>query len=525
MPDPVLVVGAGPTGLTAALELSRFGIPVRIVDKLPEPATTSRALGVQARTLELMEVRGLADELVRRGHPVKGMSLHGGGKRIAGVDLSSIDSRYAFVLILPQSETEAVLREALESKGVTVERGVELVAIAQDAGSQEASPVSAVLRHADGRLEDARAPWLIGAEGAHSVVRRTLALPFEGKTREQHYALGDIRYDGPLDADHMHVFTSSNGLFAIFPFGGGRIRIVTSYPAREDTSGAPTLPELQAMYDDSTEMPGTLSELGWSSWFRINSRMVGRLRVGRLIVGGDAAHIHSPAGGQGMNTGIQDMLDLCWKMAFAMKHGAPDALVDLYETERLPIMRDVLSKTERLTDIVDVTNPVLRGVVDHLAPWIVGSAAVSHRAGARVSQISLGCRESPMSQDHDRAGGLKAGDRLPDRVVARVGADETPLFALLDPCRFVVLTHGLRDIEADAVAAALQPWSDVMSIAPIAAPADPAAAERFHEDFGAAGGIHVVRPDGYLGFVGAPRSAKALAAWCARWLGERPAAA
>ena len=195
------------------------------------------------------------------------MSLHGGGKRIAGVDLSAIDSRYAFVLILPQSETEAVLREALQGQGVTVERGVELLAIAQDAGSQAASPVTAVLRHADGRLEEAKAPWLIGAEGAHSVVRRTLDLPFEGKTREQHYALGDIRYDGPLDTDHMHVFTSPNGLFTLFPFGGDRVRIVTSYPAREDGSSGPTLADLQAMYTESTEMPGTLSDRGWSSWF------------------------------------------------------------------------------------------------------------------------------------------------------------------------------------------------------------------------------------------------------------------
>src|SRR4029077_6914873 len=207
MPDRVLIVGAGPTGLKAALELTRLGIPVRIIDKQAAPPTTSRAVGVQARTLELLELRGLADEMVRLGNPGLAASFYGGGKRVFRLDFTRIDSRYHYLLFISQAETERILRTAVEKQGVRIERGVELVGLAQDVLSPDPNPVRVVLRHPDGRLEQAQAPWLISAEGAHSTVRATLDLPFEGKTRDEQYALGDLHIDGELAETDLHTFS------------------------------------------------------------------------------------------------------------------------------------------------------------------------------------------------------------------------------------------------------------------------------------------------------------------------------
>src|SRR5271157_3230117 len=313
MLDRVLIVGAGPTGLTAALELSRLGISVRIIDKQAAPPTTSRAVGVQARTLELLELRGLADEMVRLGNPGLAASFYGRGKRVFRLDFTRIDSRYHYLLFISQAETERILRTAVEKQGVRIERGVELVGLAQDVLSHDPNPVRVVLRHADGRLEQAQAPWLISAEGAHSTVRASLDLPFEGKTRDEQYALGDLHIDGELAETDLHIFSSAHGFLGLFPMGNRRFRLMASTPLGKDT--APALAELQAIYDQRSQIPARFRDMSWSSWFRINSRMVARLKVGRLLLGGDAAHIHSPAGAQGMNAGIQDMINLAWKLA------------------------------------------------------------------------------------------------------------------------------------------------------------------------------------------------------------------
>src|SRR6201988_169970 len=350
MLDRVLIVGAGPTGLTAALELSRLGIAVRIIDKQAAPPTTSRAVGVQARTLELLELRGLGDEKVRLCNPGLAASFYGGGKRVFRLDFTRIDSRYHYLLFISQAETERILRTAVEKQGVRIERGVELVGLAQNVPSPDPNPVRVVLRHADDRLEQAQAPWLISAEGAHSTVRATLDLPFEGKTREEQYALGDLHIDGELAETDLHIFSSEHGFLGLFPMGKRRFRLLASNPlSRPSKDTAPALQELQAINDQRSPIPARFRDMSWSSWFRINSRMVARLKVGRLLLGGDAAHIHSPAGAQGMNTGIQDMINLTWKLAMITNGQAPPSILDTYEAERLLIMRGVSFRTDNLT--------------------------------------------------------------------------------------------------------------------------------------------------------------------------------
>ncbi|HTQ48289.1 MAG TPA: FAD-dependent monooxygenase [Polyangiaceae bacterium] len=531
MTDPVLVVGAGPTGMTAALELSRLGIRVRLVEKSPErrpdatpPAERSRAIGVQARTLELLDIRGLATELLRSGHPTAGLSLYGDGKRLVHLDFSGIDSRHHYLLFVSQMETERVLREALAARGVDIERGVELVGFAQDALAPDPSPVQAVLRHAGGRLERARAPWLIDAEGAHSVVRATLGLPFEGRTIRGAYALGDIRVDGDLAEDDFHLFSTEHGFMGLFPFGGRRFRIIAGVaPSMASDDTAPTLEDLQAIFDQRSPVPARLGDLRWSSWFRINSRMVRRLRVGRVLLGGDAAHIHSPAGGQGMNTGIQDMVNLAWKLALVMTEQAPEALLDTYEAERLPVVRSVLDKSAMITDLMSSRRPVVRRLLRRLAPRIGRSRMAQRIVPFRISQLAVGYRRSPMSMEQGRAGRLRAGDRVPDVPVhCRTGHGdewhERSLFEVLDPGRFTLLVVHAADADGVDWCGAVRPWP-VVRVVGIAPPSSSGDLARFTRTFGRTGCVVLVRPDGYVGFGGGKRATPAdLARYCQRWL-------
>jgi 2-polyprenyl-6-methoxyphenol hydroxylase-like FAD-dependent oxidoreductase len=527
MTDQVLIVGAGPTGLTAALELSRLGVSVRIIDRQPGPSTTSRAIGVQARTLELLQLRGLSEELVRLGNPGLAGSVYGGGKRVFRLDFTQVDSRYHYLLFVSQADTERVLREAIEKRGVVVEWSVELIGLSQDMLSHDASPVKVVLRHADGRLEQAQASYLISAEGAHSVVRATLDLQFEGKTLDEEYALGDLHIDGELAETDFHIFSSEQGFMGLFPMGDRRFRLIASNPiSKPNKKTVPALEELQAIYDQRSHIPARFRDMSWSSWFRINSRMVPRLKVGRLLLGGDSAHIHSPAGAQGMNTGIQDMINLSWKLALVLNGQAPASLLDTYEQDRLPVMRNVLTKTEGLTGVIGSENPILRDLFNHLGPWIGGAHWVQEISTARMSQIALGYRDSPLSANHAHGGGLHAGDRVPDMPVRSRNGDgdgwqDRTLFALLDPSRFVLLL--VRPPEASAALAklsdAVRPWGDLIRVVELACKPDEADRARFQAAFGRSGGVFLVRPDGYLGFAGGERAAvRHLDTYCRRWL-------
>jgi 2-polyprenyl-6-methoxyphenol hydroxylase-like FAD-dependent oxidoreductase len=515
MTEPILIVGAGPTGLTAALELSRLGVPVRIIDKQAAPATTSRAVGVHARTLELLELRGLADEMVRLGNPGQAASIYGGGKRVFRLNFTRIDSRYNYSLFISQAETERILRTAVRKQGVQIERGVELVGLAQDVLSRDPNPVRVVLRHADGRLEQARAPWLISAEGAHSTVRATLDLPFEGHTREEQYALGDLHVEGELAETDVHIFSSAHGFLGMFPMGNRRFRLIASNPPPGKDTG-PLLAELQAIYDQRSPIPVRFRDMSWSSWFRINSRMVARLKVGRLLLVGDAAHIHSPAGAQGMNTGIQDMVNLAWKLALVLKGQAPPALLETYEQERLPVMRNTLAVTEGLTNVIVSEK--------QLGPWAQEAEKAHDTMAARFSQLAIGHRDSPLSATYLQEG-LHGGDRVPDlpvryRSEGGAGWKESTLFSLLDPSRFSLLL--VRFAESAAAHAelydAVQPWRDLIRVVELA-PLPEKARERFQGVFGRSDGVFLVRPDGYVGFASGERgSARQLGAYCHQWL-------
>ncbi|KAA0093994.1 2-polyprenyl-6-methoxyphenol hydroxylase [Mycolicibacterium sp. P1-18] len=492
---PVLVVGAGPTGLTAALELSRLGIPVRIVDSALEPSTTSRALGIQARTLELLRPRGVADDMLALGNRVRRTALHVRGRQIAAVDFTRMPSQFGFVLMLAQSETERLLTERLGEQGVKVERGLSFTGLVDRAESVEVT-----LAAPDGTTDTVAASYVIAADGSHSAVRKSLGLAFTGRSLPQNYVLGDLHLAGAVAEDQLSIFLAANGFLAVFPMGEGRFRFMATDPdgvIGEDA--APTLADIQTLYDRTAGIPARLYDLNWSSRFRINSRVVETLRRGHVFLGGDAAHVHSPAGGQGMNAGIQDMLNLSWKLAMVLRGQAAPALLDTYESDRLPVIRQLVGMTERATTVFNSTSPLAHAALTRLAPLVLSRTAVQDRAAPRLGQLTASYRGCPIAKGGGRIGGLRAGDRVPDVALA-----DGRLYDLLGASALTLL---VSDAGPDVVDAA-RPWATAVAVRHVTLPADVASGPAWL----------LVRPDGHLAAAGRAGDGARLSSWLRRWL-------
>ncbi|MGH7553597.1 MAG: FAD-dependent monooxygenase, partial [Longimicrobiales bacterium] len=349
----VLIVGAGPTGLALAAQLQSFGMRFRIIDRSLDRARESRALAVQARTLEVLDTLGLADQLVARGRTSTRVAIHAGARTVAHIQLGSIgrvDTRFPFILFVSQSETERVLAEHLERAGVTIERGVELTGFdARDAW------VDCNLQDQSGLDYSVRARYLAGCDGARSLVRKAAGFSFEGGSYPQDFVLGDVEADGPLEPLSINAFIGQGGLSMFFPLGEPttwRVIAMKSFDQRtlreptatseESPIGPLSLQELQTIVDFPTGASVRVRDPAWLTHFRLHHRQVERYSNGRVFLAGDAAHIHSPVGGQGMNTGIQDAWNLGWKLALVARGIADPAILDSYEPERLPVGRSVL---------------------------------------------------------------------------------------------------------------------------------------------------------------------------------------
>lgn len=493
---PVLIVGGGPTGLTAALELSRLGVEVRIVDRALTPSTTSRALGVQARTLELLRPRGVGDDMLRLGNRAHRTALHANGRRIAAIDFTGMASEYNYILMLAQSETERLLAERLLDQGVPVERGVSFETLNEDDGC-----VHVGLRHPDGTRENVAATYVIAADGSHSPIRKALGLPFEGRPLEQRYVLGDVHVAGAMPDDQLSIFLALTGFLAVFPMGEGRFRFMATDPdgvAGDD--GEPTIEDIQALYDRTVHIPATLYGMSWSSRFRINSRHMSALRNGRVFFGGDAAHVHSPAGGQGMNAGIQDMINLSWKLAMVHRGLARPELLDTYESDRLPVIEQLVAMTERATKMFNSTSPLAHGLLTRIAPIALSRRAVQRTAAPRLGQIAASYRGAPLAAGGGRLGGIRAGDRVPD-----VRTTEGRLYDVIDTARLTLLVTDeppcpLAGFEGAVTVRRLEALPGLLPDV----------------------GWLLVRPDGYLAAAGESRDADRLTAWLGRWLVDEP---
>ena len=394
MTAPVLIVGAGPVGLTMACELARYGVPLRIIDKAATRTRQSKALVVWSRTLELLARAGLAAPFVSAGLRMPGANVFAGGERLARLDFESVASPFRFALALPQSETERLLEERLGALGLAVDRQTELVDIAQGEDG-----VSCVLRSAAGQVEAVDASWLVGCDGAHSTVRHRLGLEFRGNAILTDFALADIHLSGlETPADEIAIHMHPDGAVAYFPLGEGRWRIIADLgPSHGDRRPDPSTAEIQALVTRRT--PGVaIFDPVWTSAFRINERMVDSFRFGRVFLAGDAAHIHSPAGGQGMNTGMQDAFNLAWKLALVVNGLAdPEALLGSYSPERSAVASNVLRDSGRLTEIATLRNPVAEHLRNFIARHVLGFEAARHALATRLSETSIGYPGSPLN--------------------------------------------------------------------------------------------------------------------------------
>ena len=464
----VLVIGAGPVGMTVASELARYGVSVRIVDKAAQRTDKSKALVLWSRTLELLDRGGGSDPFVEAGFKAEAVNFIAGDKIIGHVSMESVRGPYPYGLMLPQSETERLLEERLLGQGVPVEREVELISFNRKDGS-----VEALVRHADGREETLSADWLIGADGAHSTVRHGLGAAFTGETSNSDWMLADVHMRGyPFPDSEASVYWHRDGVFVIFPISPGRYRVLADLPP----SGAehpppPTLEQAQAVIDRRGPSGLRAFDPIWLAGFRINGRKVSNYRWGRAFLVGDAAHVHSPAGGQGMNTGMQDAFNLAWKLALVIHKTCDEHLLDSYSPERSKIGDEVLKAAARLTTVGTMRNPVAQSVRNLVGHVMLGLAPAQHAFANTMTEVTIGYSDSPLNGP-SMGGGPKTGERVvPVAGQAPVGSGGRPLFALF----------------AEQTAAASELLSKFGELL------DPDIRPPFRT-----GGIWLVRPDGYV---------------------------
>jgi 2-polyprenyl-6-methoxyphenol hydroxylase-like FAD-dependent oxidoreductase len=409
----VLISGAGPTGLVLALWLTRLGVKVRIIDKTAEPGTTSRALAVQARTLELYRQLDLADAVVTRGHQVPAGNFWIKGERKAGISLKELGAGltpYPFMQIFPQDEHEKLLIERLEVLGVAVERRTELLGF-----TEQQNGVTARLRGADGSEQDCEASYVAGCDGARSKVRELVGTGFPGGTYPQIFYVADVEASGPALNGELHVDLDEADFLAVFPLAGqGRGRLIGTVRG-ERAQRAETLTFADISDRAITNMKVEIGKVNWFSTYHVHHRVTQHFRKGRIFLAGDAAHVHSPAGGQGMNTGIGDAINLAWKLALVLRGRAGDALLDSFEAERIGFARRLVATTDRVFTFATGEGEFADFVRMRVAPVVIPTAfsfnAVRKLAFRTVSQIMLNYRTSPLSRG--KAGRVQGGDRLP----------------------------------------------------------------------------------------------------------------
>ena len=514
----VLIVGAGPTGLVMASELARHGVACRIIDKSSTRSQVSKALVIQSRTLELFDSMDIIAEFLDLGTKVYAVNMYTNRKQLAHLTFDELNGPYPFMLDLAQSETERILEKRLNGFGLHVERQVELVKFVQTSDS-----VNLTLLHYssssndgdnnngnnDNQEELVRSSWLIGCDGAHSTVRHILNIPFSGATYPEHFALADIKLQWPLADNEAHVFLHKDGILAAFPLsnaveerGGKRYRLLAKInQTNGNLSGEqnkeesdveerqqekkhvfsindyePTLRDFQRFINERVVIPINnkvgegavvveeivLSDLTWSSIFTINLRRAEQYKQGqgRVFLAGDAAHIHSPAGGQGMNTGIQDAYNLAWKLALVIKGHAHTSILDSYEAERRPVAESVLNMTDFLFRMGTSHDPASEQLRNHLFPLL------AHPMVNQISELAINYRKSPIVSEYisnpsviyDRLRATKtsipkAGDRAPETNLVLLRDDNTTIrtsiFGILrDTKHILLLSSTTEDTES-----------------------------------------------------------------------------
>jgi len=417
MKTDVIIIGAGPTGLSLACQLIRYGIDFVIFDKKESTTPHSKAIGIQARTLEIYEQIGLAEQLIAKGAIAEKARLLVGGKMRGEVEFAEIGkglSLYPYVLLVEQGRHEKILYDFIKSNGRDVLWNTELENFTHDD-----SGVKVKTKKASGETETIEAKFLVGCDGAKSPVRHALDLKFEGSTFERIFYVADVEIDWKFIHDALMVFLMKNNLLAFFPMvGENRWRIVGTFPeefARDE--GEVLYQEIERQIKKDAELELDITKVHWFSTYKVHTRHVEKFSVGRCFLAGDAAHVHTPAGAQGMNTGIQDAYNLAWKMAFVLKGNASEKILETYNEERLENAENLLKTTDRFFNLVASPAPVLSFLRTNVFPFVAGVAfsldAVKKFVFPRISQIGINYRNSSLSLKNDADFAVEAGDRMP----------------------------------------------------------------------------------------------------------------
>ena len=415
--DHVLVAGAGPVGLTAAHCLARLGIPVRIIDLKEGPTSLSKALVVWRRTMQILDASIPCEQFLAAGHEARRARIMSLEKPLAEIPICDDSHMLPSGVFIPQSATEEILISALARQNVSVEWQTKLTSLApQEDG------VVCQLETPNG-AEELRCSWLIDCEGAHSVARHQLKLEFPGESIPRRWLLGDIEVDQQTDPHTLIVSANPGGFVALFPVGENRWRLIADGgPADADQPRSdPDEQELQALLDQRTSLGWTFSRCFWKSEFRINERQLENYVHGRILFAGDAAHVHSPAGGQGMNTGIQDATNLAWKIALIELGGAGPSLVETYQQERHPVGATVLKTTGRMLKATMISNPLaqhLRNIFIHIG---LSTPFVRRQLTGFLTEESVTLRGSALCGPGPAHAGSRPGDMFPDVPIIRDG--------------------------------------------------------------------------------------------------------
>ncbi|HEY4711046.1 MAG TPA: FAD-dependent oxidoreductase [Candidatus Acidoferrales bacterium] len=493
----VLIIGAGPTGLVLALWLARLGTRVRIVDKTSQAGTTSRALAVQARTLELYSQIGIAETVLERGRKTIAGNFWVAGKKAAHFVLGEMGtglSPFPYALVFPQDEHEQLLIERLRDAGVEVERETELVGF-EDAGGR----ATARLKGPDGGQQTCEAAYIAGCDGAHSTVREALGIGFPGGTYSHLFYVADVQASGASMNGELNVALDRTDFLAVFPLKTqGHARLIGTIREQAAQQGD-KLSWNEVSKHALERVRIDVERVNWFSTYRVHHRVADQFRRGRAFLLGDAAHIHSPVGGQGMNTGIGDAVNLAWKLAAVLNRRATESLLESYEPERIAFARRLVATTDRAFTGVTSSGMIARLVRLHLVPLLFPHLfklkAVRRLAFRTVSQTGVNYRTSSLSQG--RAGGVHGGDRLP---WVSAGANGTDNFAPLASLDWQVHVYGDPAAELQSVCDARRlplhvfAWRPEMSQAGLRPNA-----------------VYLIRPDGYLAVVDPAGSAAAIA--------------
>lgn len=414
---PVLIIGAGPTGLLLACELARYHVPFRIIDKKTQVAHSANATLIQTRTLEIFDQINLAKPFLQIGYPVTAINIYTKGKLTVTVPLNHIYSIFPFVLMLPQYETERLLTERLNQLHQKVEKGVELIQV-----EQHNQRVTATLKHADGKIEKVTSDWLVGCDGANSTVRNQCGMAFPGEDIAEQFMVADVVMASSLPKNEIHIFIDKGRefadkatLFACFPWGEKNYRIGGNLYQDAERQFF-TEKEVKALVNERAHGEYVAEQVSWISPFWIHSKIVANMRHGSIFLAGDAAHIHSPIGGQGMNSGLQDAFNLAWKLAYVINNKAPASLLDSYQAERHPVMNEIVNQTEYFTKTALFNKSFFSQLKKFGQKASRSKDRVLQKMGTQIAQVNIRYQSSPVIDYHDRISGNapKQGEHAPN---------------------------------------------------------------------------------------------------------------